>query len=65
MSDFKKAVEKLSGKKKEQLGDSRNSTEYIMKEIYSDEELLDEELNMVSGGTAVPDAPRRPDETGK
>ena len=50
MADFKEHMKKLTPEKKEQLGDSKNSTEYIMNEIYSDEELLDKELNMVSGG---------------
>ena len=50
MSEFKKYMNELPEDKKEALGSSRNATELVMNEIYSDEELLMEELNMVSGG---------------
>ena len=50
MSDFKKFLEGLSPEQQEKYAGITNATDFIMNELYEDEELLEEELNMVSGG---------------
>ena len=50
MADFKSYMEKLSPELKEKYGDVKNATEFVMAELYDDEELMDEELNNVAGG---------------
>ncbi len=54
MSNFKMYMESLSPEIRAKYADVTNATEFIMAELYNDEELLDEELNKVTGGSAAP-----------